>query len=413
MSPILLNLKQRVREDLLSGKTGAVAAVTALLLGASAALQVADFDRRQRLYTANVREQPELAEVFRRPEALSVFVRGVDAEVYGGRSVAGISLERAPAAAYENPLLALFPTPDLRFVVQYVLSLFALAMAFDIVAGLKERGTLALILANPVSRNSLLVGRSLGSFLGLTTAFVLGFLPAVVVVAWAGVVPLDAATGARLGALAAVSILYLAVFFALGVAVSTLTTSSAQAFLGALLAWAVLVLVLPHALVLLAGHRRPIRPPEMVAAEKNAARNQVLAAERAFLTEWPRANRATEAIDEAYAHEVDDQQRLMRVGSRLSPVGSYALAAAQIAGTSAEAAEAYVGGVRSYLSRVRRWFYVERQVDPQAPEPPFLQERVRPAEAVARAAPEAALLAGWLAALGLIAVWRFQRYDVR
>lgn len=408
-----LILVQRLKEDLLSLKTLAVVAVTALLFAAAMALMVADFDRRQQLYDQNTRNQPDSAEMFRRPEPLSVFARGVQADVYGGKAVAGINIERAPSEAYENVLLALFPTPDIRSIVLYILSLFAMMMSFDVVTGIKERRTMALIFSNPVPRGTFLLGQCLGSLVGLVSAFVLGFLLAVTILALAGSVVLTGESGLRIAAIGGLSLLYLSVFLMLGAAVSVFSDSSPRAFIKALLVWVVLVLVAPHTLMLLSRQLAPIPSAEIVAANKNAVRNDILAPPDAFMTEWPRANAATESLDDEYAKQVAQQQRRMRDAVRISPAGSYALAVSALAGTSAEAADAYVASLRSYLSQFRRWAYVEQQQDPEAPQPVLFTAETDLGEAVSQSAPDALLLLGWLAGLGFLAFWRFRTYDVR
>lgn len=403
----------RIQEDLLSLKTPVVIAVAVVLMVAATLVTVGDLERRQEAYGAAVSRETDLAELMRPPVLLGALVGGVDSDVYGGKSVAGIQVAEVPGPAYENPLRALFPIPDLRFVVQYVLSLLALMMGFDVVAGAKERRTLALLFSNPLSRPRYLLGQSLGSFAGLAAAFLLAFLLAVLVLATSGVGEMGGDEALRLAALAAVSLLYLAVFFLLGVAASTGSHTSARAFLAALLSWAVLVLVLPHALMLTSGHWRSIPSVEVVAAEKNAVRNDILAPEGAFATEWPRANAAMETVDRRYARQVAAQEAAMETAVRLSPAGSFVLAASSLAGTSPADAESHAASVLDYLSRVRRWVYVDRPANPEAAEPLFFARRRGAAEALAGAAPDAALLALWAASLSLFALWRFHRYDLR
>jgi ABC-type transport system involved in multi-copper enzyme maturation permease subunit len=410
---VRLILIQRLQEDLLNHKVLVSILVSTVLLGASMGLSVADLRTRQEIYGRNVSLQPDLAPLFRPPEVLGTLVRGAQADVYGGKSVAGVNVERVPPPSYENPLLALFPTPDLRFIVQYILSLLALMMAFDLVAGLKERKTLALIFANPVERGRFLLGQCLGSYLGLAVAFLLGFLvsAALLVTSGAGAVSGDLAL--RMAGIAVVSLLYLAVSFLLGALFSTLAFDSSRAFLLALLTWVALVLVLPHLLLLGGSQLRRVRPIEVVAADKNAVRNDILGKEMAFLTEWPKANEAMEAIDGGYAHEVGAQEAVMKAAARVSPAGSYALAASALAGTSIDDAENYIGSVRSYLTRLRHWVYVEQPDNPDSERPVFFRERPSPGEAVASAAADAALLAAWGAGLAFLTFRRFQRYDVR
>jgi ABC-type transport system involved in multi-copper enzyme maturation permease subunit len=403
----------RFKEDILAGKSLVLVLVTVSLLGASTLLTLSDLQRRQEIFTANAGRETELQPLLRRPALLSVLVSGVDADVYSGKSVAGVNVEEVPPQSYENPLLALFPTPDLATIVQYILSLLALMMAFDVVAGVKERKTLALVFSNPVPRASFLLGQCLGSYLSLAVAFLLGFAASCLVLLASGMGALTGDVAVRLAGIALVSLLYLAVFFLLGAMISASTFSSSKAFLGALLTWVVLVLILPHTLMLLGSQWRRVPSSEVFSAQVNAARNDILGKPKAFMTEWPRANEAMERLEADYARQVQGQESLMQAVTRLSPAGSYVFAISALAGTSSEAAEGYLAAVRSYLSRLRHFVYVESQENPKAEKPVFFRPGEDLAGTLGRAARDAGLLALWISALAVAALWRFQRYDLR
>jgi ABC-2 type transport system permease protein len=406
-------LLHRVKEDILSGKAIVVMLVTVFLMCASTALTVGELNRRQAIYEANVGREQDLAPLLARPKLLSAVVRGVDAEIYNGKSVAGVNVERVPPPAYENPLLALFPTPDIGFIAQYILSLFALMMAFDVAAGPKERRTLSLIFSNSVSRISFFLSQCLGSYLILALAFLFGLCGSVAILATTGAGTLDGEVAIRIAGIAFVTLIYLATFFMMGAMISASSTSSARAFIASLLTWAVLVLVLAPLVMLLAGHVRRIPAIEVVTAEMNAARNQILGKEKAFVTEWPKANAATEAIEGRYSRQVAQQEALMKVAARLSPSASYVLAITALAGTSSDGAEKYLDEVRAYLSRLRRFVYIEQEQNRQAAQPVFFQRTESLAAAFSRAAQDASLLLLWLAGFGILAFRRFLRYDLR
>ena len=410
---IRLTLLQRLKEDILGGKAAVLVLVTAVLMCGSTVLTVGELQRRQAIYEANAARQQDLAPLLRRPELLSVLIRGADAGIYGGKGVAGVNVERVPSAAYENPLLALFPVPDLGFIVQYILSLFALLMAFDVAAGPKERRTLALIFSNPVSRAGFFLGQCLGSYLTLAFAFLLGLAGSVTILSVMGAGNVTGDVLLRIAGIAVLTLIYLGIFFMAGAMISASTVSSARAFIASLLTWAVLVLVLSSSLMLLAGHLRRVPSIEAVTAEMNAARNDILGKKDAFMTEWPKANQATEAVEARYARQVAGQERAMKTAARFSPAGSYVLATAALAGTSSDAAERYLDDVRAYLSRARRFVYVERQQNPKAAEPVFFPRGETLSSALAGAAADGALLVLWLAGFGLLAFRRFSHYDLR
>lgn len=100
----------------------------------------------------------------------------------------------------------------------YLVPLIALLLAYDSFAGEIERGTLALILASPVSRGEVLAGKFIGLFGVLAFAVVTGLAIAGLA---AGSVHGFAADGAHaMIRLAGTALLLGAVFLALGIAVS-------------------------------------------------------------------------------------------------------------------------------------------------------------------------------------------------
>ena len=53
-----------------------------------------------------------------------------------------------------NPFIAFFSSIDIVFVFEVILSLMGLIFAYDAIAGERERGTLRLVLAQPIGRGA-------------------------------------------------------------------------------------------------------------------------------------------------------------------------------------------------------------------------------------------------------------------
>ncbi|MAW87256.1 MAG: nitrous oxidase accessory protein [Phyllobacteriaceae bacterium] len=131
----------------------------------------------------------------------------------------------------------------------YLVPLIALLLAYDSFAGEIERGTLALILASPVSRGEVLAGKFLGLFGVLAFAVVTGL--AIAGLAAGGVYGFASEGIDAMIRLAGTALLLGAVFLALGIAVSIRarrTGTAAAAVFGLWLAAVVL-----YDLALLAG----------------------------------------------------------------------------------------------------------------------------------------------------------------
>ncbi|WP_259783043.1 ABC transporter permease [Aestuariispira ectoiniformans] len=139
----------------------------------------------------------------------------------------------------------------------FLLPLIALLLSFDSVVGEAERGTLLLLLAYPLARWQVVLGKFIGhvAILALATVIGYGAAAAALVVKSGNAAELDwAAFSGLLGS----SVLLGAAFLALGMLISTVVRERATAAGVAVGIWFVLVLIYDAALlgVLVAGQNR-------------------------------------------------------------------------------------------------------------------------------------------------------------
>ena len=129
----------------------------------------------------------------------------------------------------------------------FLVPLIALLLSFDSIVGEDERGTLLLLLAYPVSRGQIVLGKFVGQITILALATVVGYgvAGAVLYFGSAG----DAENWPDFAVLIGTSILLGAVFIALGVLVSIVVRERATAAGLAVGLWLLLVLVYDLALV--------------------------------------------------------------------------------------------------------------------------------------------------------------------
>ena len=131
----------------------------------------------------------------------------------------------------------------------YLIPLVALLVSYDSFAGEVERGTMAVVLATPVQRGELLVGKFIGLTCVVTIAVIVGFgIAGGVTMAFSGI---DAAGLAAWLRLLATAALLGAVFVSVGMAISAASPRSGLAAALAVGVW--LVVVVLYDLVLLAG----------------------------------------------------------------------------------------------------------------------------------------------------------------
>ena len=124
----------------------------------------------------------------------------------------------------------------------FLLPLIALLLSHDAVVGEAERGTLLLLLAYPLARWQVLLGKFLGQVAILAMATVLGYGAAALALAASGA-PIDAAGWRAFAALLGSSILLGASFVALGILASTLVKDRGAAAGIAVGLWLLLVLL--------------------------------------------------------------------------------------------------------------------------------------------------------------------------
>ncbi|MEO0743609.1 MAG: ABC transporter permease subunit, partial [Bacteroidota bacterium] len=96
------------------------------------------------------------------PPPLSALAVG-QADLYPAahRIVAASTVSVGSSDALTSPLRLAAGAFDLAFVLLYLLPLLALALGYDLTASERERGTLRLVLAQPLSRRSLVAGKLL------------------------------------------------------------------------------------------------------------------------------------------------------------------------------------------------------------------------------------------------------------
>ena len=181
------------------------------------------------------------------PTPLSIFAKGLDENLcrsyeitFGGQIKVGSKQQSV------NNLFRLFTTPDLLYIVKVILSLCAMLFAFDIVSGEKEIGTLRQTISNTVKRPILITGKWIGGFTSFILPFFMAVLLGTILVTLSPMVDMNGENWTRLGLFLLSSVIYLAVFFSLGLLISCLTHRSSTSLVISLFAWAMLVFLIPN-----------------------------------------------------------------------------------------------------------------------------------------------------------------------
>ena len=184
--------------------------------------------------------------------------------------VRGLSADVNLAEFDNDPLPVMFPLVDLVFVVTVLMSLAALIFAYDAVSGEKEDGTLKLMLANALPRPVVILAKIAGGGLSLLVPFLMSLTVGLLVVLVHPGVGWGGTDWAALGLITLGAVLYIMLFYALGVFVSARHHASSASIMTSLLVWVLAVLVVPNLSPYVASFFAPT--PSRIQIEREAQR---------------------------------------------------------------------------------------------------------------------------------------------
>ncbi len=271
---------------------------------------------------------------------------------------------------------------DWGFVIGYVLSLIAILFTFDSISGERERGTLRLMLANSVPRHTVLIGKFLGALISISVPFTLSVLMNLLVISTSNDVQLSTEAWSRLGIIFSIALLYLCLFLALGLLVSSRVQQNAASLVTLLLMWVTFVVFMPSTLASIAsGFSTPMTYDEFF-ERRNQLHNELkdayetrlqntheLSAKKIQLGGEYVTNEAAQR--ERLSHEHLDQQhaqiQLARSVTRISPFAIVQHLLEAFAGTGFERHRQFVENVQRYAREYREFVGDMDRADSDSP----------------------------------------------
>ena len=204
----------------------------------------------------------------KKPPLLSILNEGLEGRLGNSVKVSHVVTPvNATQHGSDNPYLVVFPRTDLTFVFQIVISLLAFLFSYDTIAGERQNGTLALVLSNPIPRSKLLFGKYLGGILSLSVPLVFSLLVALLFIFLSPHVVISASDWARIGIFCLVSLIYMSVFFTLGMLFSTWVGRATTALILTMFFWVLFVLIFPRASAFAVSKLLPIKSDAHVSFE--------------------------------------------------------------------------------------------------------------------------------------------------
>lgn len=276
-------IRQELLTHLMSARFLAAFLITLLLVVANTIVLIDDHESRVASYSQQEKVHREktvsaptysMLELFveRPPNPLSLFSAGLDKRLgttveidYGSvpliSSVSGRNLE--------NPYLNLFSKVDLVSIFQVVLSLLALLFAYDAIAGDWEAGTLRLVISHPVRRGGILFGKYIAAMICLLLPVLMSLLIVLLLCSLANSIQLNGQDFLRIGGIVLTTIVYLSLFYLIGLLISVTTRRTATSLILCMFFWVVLALVYPN------WSRFSMNPGGDMRAENQSASQQI------------------------------------------------------------------------------------------------------------------------------------------
>lgn len=218
---------------------------------------------------------------FRPPSPLSILSSGIEfllpnsIESVGYLTEMGAQTQFNNDRSLDNPYSFLYGYLDLGFIVSVIISVLAMLMTYNSVAGEKERRTLGQILSNAVPRNTVILAKMSASFLLLAVLFLLGILIGIFILILQGFEIFSPSLFSRFFLGIGFSLLYIFTFLNFGLLVSSLNKSAISSIVSLMFFWVLLFMILPKGSVILSKIIKPVKSQQVIDLEKNQIRLQI------------------------------------------------------------------------------------------------------------------------------------------
>ena len=278
-------IRRELLDNLMTFRFAAAVVIMLLLVVANTVVLIKDYEGRLADYNTavkNHRQELRLENktysdgmlsfwgtiiVDRPPNPLSIFNTGLDKRLGNEIRVSHIftpTIWDANKHAADNPYFNILTSIDIVLIFQGILSLLALTFAYDAIAGEYEHGTLRLVLSHPVRRGYILIAKYIGAMVCLLMPLLMSLLLMLILLTTSAMISLDTNDFLRIGGIVLTSLIYLSLFYLIGMFISAMTRRTNTALILSMFVWGFLVLVYPN-LILTAVDTAPQADPEPAA----------------------------------------------------------------------------------------------------------------------------------------------------
>ena len=281
-------IRRELLDNLMTFRFAAAVVIMLLLVVANTVVLIKDYEGRLADYNSAVethRQELRLENktysdgmlsfwgtiiVDRPPNPLSIFNTGLDKRLGNEIRVSHIftpTIWDANKHEANNPYFNILTSIDIILIFQGILSLLALTFAYDAIAGEYEHGTLRLVLSHPLRRGYILIAKYIGALVCLFVPLLMSLLLMLILLTTSATVSLSTDDFLRIGGIVITSLVYLSLFYLIGMLISAITRRTSTALILSMFVWGFLVLVYPN-LILTAVDTAPQADPEPAAYQQ-------------------------------------------------------------------------------------------------------------------------------------------------
>jgi ABC-type transport system involved in multi-copper enzyme maturation permease subunit len=362
------------------------------------------------------------------PTPLGIFAKGLDENLSSSWELKAVGFEiNSEKQKSLNNLFRLFTAPDLLYIIKVILSLCAMLFAFDVVCGEKETGTLRQSLSNSLKRPILIFGKWLGGFISFILPFFVAVLLGTIFVTLSPKVDMNAQDWAKLGLFLVSGVIYLAVFFSLGLLISCLTHRSSTSLVISLFVWTILVFLIPNLGNILARQFIRIQTTQQLELKRQQIWNKFRFEMKRIPKTQPDFDKLQTAvmfrtiaegdkIGEDYRNRFNRLVRLSQNITRISPAAAFTFLATDIMGTGVAEERRLKRAAQNYKDNIVELYFMDGIWDEEnESEPPdFHYQRSSVKEVLGRGGLSNFLVLILLNVLFFTGAYvAFLRYDVR
>jgi len=379
-------IKKEILSNLLSYKFSIITILSTILILVSILVMYGDYLLAMDNHDILRKESGEHSEIIP-PTPLGIFAKGLDENLCRSWQLKGVGVEISSEQQKSlNDLFKLFTAPDLLYVIKVILSLCAMLFAFDMICGEKETGTLRQSLSYRLKRPILITGKWIGGFTSFILPFFIAVLLGTIFVTLSAMVDMDAQDWTKLGLFILSSVIYLAVFFSLGLLISCLTHRSSTSLVISLFVWTILVFLIPNLGNILA--RQFVQIP--TTQQLDLKRKQIVNRMRFEMKQIPKTRpdykkrlkelqlrtiKEGDQLDEDYRNRINRLVKVSQSITGLSPAPAFTLLATDIMGTGVAEERKLKKAVQDYKDFCVQLYYIDESVDEESEPPDFHYQR--------------------------------------